>query len=174
MRLTMTAALASLLPLTAFAAGSDNTSAPSQPTCSAGYVLDSDTGECKRKTSSLIDDQERYTAVREYAYAGMTSEALDVLDSMEDQSADAVLTYRGFLARQSGDMATAMQHYLAALKANPDNLLARSYMAQGFVTLGDMAGAKAQHAEIIARGGAGTWAEASLAQAIETGQTFLY
>ncbi len=165
--------IASLMPFAAFAAGDDD-STPSTPKCNEGYVYDTNLGACKRNTSHLIDDTERYAAVREYAYAGRTAEALQVLASMEDQGTDRVMTYRGFLARQSGDMASAMRHYLAALKTNPDNLLARSYMAQGLITLGDLDGAKAQHREIMARGGEGTWAEASLAQAIQTGKTYRY
>ena len=61
-----------------------------------------------------------------------------------------------------------------ALAQNPDNLLARSYMGQGLVLEGDWVGAKRQYDEIIARGGRGTWAEASLRDAITTGTTYTY
>ncbi|MEM9757156.1 MAG: hypothetical protein AAF914_14230, partial [Pseudomonadota bacterium] len=64
--------------------------------------------------------------------------------------------------------------YLAAIDANPDNLLVRSYMGQGLVTLGRVAEAQAQLVEIRMRGGAGTWPEESLAEALRTGQTYSY
>ncbi len=168
------ALLIALMPMAAFAAGSEDSSAPSTPQCKNGQVYDTQTESCVDKSSQLLDDAERYAAVREYAYDGQLVAASAVLDSMADQGADRVMTYRGFIARQTGDMATAMRAYHAALRANPDNILARSYLAQGLVTLGDLDGAQTQLAEIIARGGKGTWAEASLSKAIATGEVYRY
>ncbi|MCY4334529.1 MAG: hypothetical protein OXC60_07615, partial [Litoreibacter sp.] len=56
-----------------------------------------------------------------------------------------------------------------ALEADADNLLARSYLGQGLVVVGDRAGAKLQLTEIRARGGRNTWAEFALKSAIATG-----
>jgi len=168
------AILIAVLPTFAFAAGGDSSSAPSAPSCKNGQVYDQQTRKCVNKSSQLLDDSERYAAVRSYAYDGQLDVAASVLDSMSNQNADEVLTYRGFIARQKGDMATAMRAYHTALRTNPDNILARSYLAQGLVSLGDLDGAQAQHDEIIARGGLGTWAEVSLARAIETGETYRY
>ena len=67
-----------------------------------------------------------------------------------------------------------MRHYARALEQDADNLLARSYMGQGLLEQGDFAGAKRQLDEIRTRGGAGSWAEASLAAAIRTGVTYNY
>ena len=64
--------------------------------------------------------------------------------------------------------------YEQAIAANPDNMLARSYMAQGFVAEGRTDEAIAQWREIKARGGEGSWAEASLRKAIRTGMTYSY
>ena len=71
-------------------------------------------------------------------------------------------------------MTLANLFYRQAIEANPDNLLARSYMAQGFVAEGKLDEAIAQWREIKARGGHGTWAEASLRDAIRTGTTYSY
>ena len=60
------------------------------------------------------------------------------------------------------------------MEKNPNNILTRSYMGQMFVELGELDMAKEQLAEIRKRGGEGTWAEASLATAIETGKTMDY
>ena len=68
----------------------------------------------------------------------------------------------------------AQAFYDRALTQNPDNILARSYMGQGMVDAGDIDGAVTQWREITARGGKGTWAEASLRQAIATGTTYNY
>ena len=62
-----------------------------------------------------------------------------------------------------------MTYYTAALDADPNNLLARSYMGQGHVASGQMVLAQAQLTEIRMRGGRDSWAEVSLQQAINTG-----
>ena len=161
------------VPGLAFAAGSDD-STPPKPTqtasdCKAGQVFDEQTKSCLDAKSDLLDDDTRYNAVRELAYAGEHDRALLVLAAMSDQSESRVLTYRGFLARQTGDMSGAFEYYAQALNADADNILARSYMGQGMVKLGQIQAAKLQLKEIRARGGEGTWAEASLNKAITTG-----
>lgn len=170
----MITALALCLPVTAFAAGSDDDTPPAQPACASGLVKDAETGKCVAPKDSRLDDGERYDAVRQYAYAGQMSEAIDVLDAMADQNADGVMTYRGFTARKMGDMDAAMTWYAAALEANPDNLLARSYMGQGFVEAGAYDLAQAQLTEIRARGGRGGWPETALRLALETGRAAAY
>lgn len=173
------AALLSLCLVTpAFAAGSDDTEppppTPTSTDCKRAEIWDEKTQKCVPPKSSGLNNDQRYTAVRELAYAGRIDEAQLVLASMTEGDSDRVLTYRGFLARKSGDWETGRAQYLAALAANPDNLLARSYMGQGLMQRGDKDGARAQHAEILRRGGAGTWAELALADAIATGIGYSY
>ncbi|MEL6452774.1 MAG: hypothetical protein AAFQ19_16095 [Pseudomonadota bacterium] len=195
--LTTALALPLALPSTGFAAGDDSSSKPkktettkncfqarqwdpetksyvrfSQP---VNGVWDASISKCVRpdKTSHL-DSDTLYRAVRELAYAGRYDDAITVLDQMPDQLDDRVLTYRGFTARKLGDLALADLYYEQALTQNPDNILARSYMGQGKVAAGDTVAAVTQLREIQARGGAGTWAEASLRSAIETGTTYNY
>jgi len=67
-----------------------------------------------------------------------------------------------------------MEHCTTALVQNPDNILARSCMGQGFVEIGDLVAAKVQLTEIRPRGGRNTWAEFSLAQAIRSGVGYSY
>lgn len=177
MRITALAAAALLAPTIAFAAGGGDSTPPkttkTTTECKLGQVFDTKTAKCVDKSSSLIDDDTRYGAVRELAYAGLYDRATGVLDAM-DQADSRVLTYRGFIARKTGDMEAANRFYMAALDANADNLLARSYMAQGMVEAGDRAGAKLQLAEIRARGGRNTWAEMALKQALSSGAGFSY
>jgi hypothetical protein len=91
---------------------------------------------------------------------------------MEDRRADRVLSYMGFTPGNAGDSEHGMAYYAAALERNPGDLLARAYLGQALVELGDLAGAEAQLAQIRARGGAGTWPEIALLGAIRTGAGF--
>lgn len=177
MRHLIALATAVALPQLALAVGTE-TDAPPKPTetssCEDGLVWDEDAEKCVApKESSLTDDQ-LYEAARELAYAGRLSETLHVLAAMSDQQDDRVLTYKGFVARGMGDMEGAETFYQAALSANPDNLLARSYMGQGFVEQGRIEEAFAQLAEIRARGDEGGWPAEALETAILTGSTTTY
>ena len=193
--LALTTAL--LLPVSAFAAGGGDSSPPKKTETTQNCfktdqwdpelkktvrfskpvngVWDANLKKCVRpdKTSHL-DSDTLYRAVRELAYAGRYQDAITVLDQMPDQQSDLVLTYRGFTARKLGDLELANVYYQQAIDANPDNILARSYMGQGKVTEGDIVAATTQLREIQNRGGAGTWAEASLRSAIESGATYSY
>lgn len=164
------------MPVTAMAAG-ESTKPPKETktkNCLGKRVYDETKGRCVRPEKSSFNQQELMDAVREKAYAGRYDDAIGVLDTMADQQSDMVLTYRGFTARKLGDLDLANMYYQQAIDANPNNILARSYMAQGFVAAGDKVAAMTQLREIRARGGAGTWAEASLAEALETGTTYNY
>ena len=195
--LTVALALPFAMPSTSFAAGSEGETKPQETettkdcfderqwdpeinkyvrfSAKVNGVWDASIKKCVRpdKTSHL-DSDTLYGAVRELAYAGRYDEAIQVLDNMPDQASDQVLTYRGFTARKLGDVALANIYYQQAIDTNPDNILARSYMGQGFVASGDKVAAITQLREIQARGGAGSWAETSLRAAIETGTTYNY
>ncbi|MEL7092342.1 MAG: tetratricopeptide repeat protein [Pseudomonadota bacterium] len=138
-------------------------------------VWDANIRKCIRpdRTGYLGEDT-LYKAVRELAYAGRYDDAITVLDQMPNQASDQVMTYRGFTARKLGKLAEAEAYYQEAIALNPDNILARSYMGQGYVTAGKTDAARAQLDEIVARGGTGTWSEVSLRRAIESGTTYSY
>ena len=175
-------ALVVLLALSAPAAqavGSDDP-APPTPTqttevCEDGLIWDAETELCVAPTqeSGLTDDQ-LYDAAREFAYAGQYEHAQAALRAMSDPGQDRVLAYMGFTTRAMGDMAGGMAYYQAALTANPDNLLARSYMGQALVLQGDIEGAMTQLLEIEARGGARSWPHLALLEAIEKGTPSFY
>lgn len=177
--------LLALLPGLAMAAGSGGdtgtgtTATPPKPTnttkqCKGVRVWDEAKGRCVRPKNSSLDDDALMQAVRELAHAGRIEDAQGVLRAMPDQGADLVLTYWGFTHRKLGQPALARAYYDRALAANPDNLLARSYLGQGHVETGEIPAALAQWEEIRARGGTGSWAELSLRQAIRTGVTYSY
>ncbi len=164
------------LPGLAFAAG-DDSSTPPKPSdtknCLFGRIWDAEKKKCVKPEKSSLNQDGLYDTVRELAYAGRLDEAQGVLRIM-DQDDDRVMTYWGFTHRKMGNLTLAQMFYDQAIAANPDNILARSYMAQGYVTQGRTEEAIAQYREIVARGGAGSWAEESLRTALETGITFDY
>jgi Flp pilus assembly protein TadD len=167
------AATLALAPGLALAVGSDDDAVPT-PTetsskCEGAQVWDEKTETCVDARESRIDDDTRYRAVRELAYDGQMERALAILDSFENPGDDRRLTYLGFVHRKSGDMAEGMRWYAAALEANPDNLLARSYMGMALAEQGDRAAARVQLTEIRARGGRETWPELALEMALRNG-----
>lgn len=162
-----------LFPIAAFAAGGGGDTAPkpseTTTTCADGLVWDLATQSCMRAEDSTNDDNARLNDVRELAYEGYYQAALDVLDTLDNPQAPLALTYYGFAHRKAGRVELGMRYYNAALAADPDNLLARSYMGQGHVASGEMVLAQAQLTQIRMRGGRDSWAEASLVQAINSG-----
>ncbi len=162
-----------LFPMAAIAAGGGGDTAPkpseTTTTCAEGLVWDLATESCMDPATSTNDDTARLDDVRELAYDGQYLAALNVLDTLENPQAPLALTYYGFAHRKSGDIDLGMTYYNAAISADPNNLLARSYMGQGHVASGDQVLAQVQLTEIRMRGGRDTWAETSLVNAINTG-----
>lgn len=174
---TILAIVVMTLPGFALAAGGGNE--PPKPTkttkeCWGKRVWDDAKQRCVRPKSSALDERALYEAARELAYAGRYLDSQAVLAAMPDQRDDGVLTYWGFTHRKLGDVDTGMMFYAEALRENPDNMLARSYMGQGLVESGDVDAARAQLAEIDARGGGETWAGVSLRKAVQSGTTYNY
>lgn len=168
-----------LLPTAVFAAGSSDSSDEPSATettnvCKHGKIWDKHKEKCVLPKKQSFNDNDRYDAVRELAYAERYDDALTVLASMTDQKESRVLTYYGFINRKTGRIEKGMEYYKQAITADPNNILVRSYMGQGHVQQGDLAQARIQLAQIRLRGGANTWPEQSLASAIETGKGYSY
>ena len=173
-----TLAIALIIPTLSFGAGGGGGSAPepseTTKSCINGKVWDKKSKSCVSASNTLLDDETLYGAVREFAYAGQYDHAQTALSAMSNQNDDRVLTYWGFTHRKKGDFETGMAFYRKAIAQNPDNILARSYMGQAFVEQGDLTGAREQLKLIRDGGGKGSWPEAALYQAIETGKTYSY
>ena len=142
--------------------------------CRGGFVWDEDTKRCVLPKDNSLSDDARFDAARAYAYVGQPEHALTVLAAMTNQNADRVLTYKGFAHRKAGRLDLAQIFYAKALAQNPNNNLARSYRAQGYVEAGHLELARAELTEIRRRGGRGTWAEISLRLALDSGAGFSY
>ena len=163
------------------AAGSDDDEPPAKTKttveCEEGQVWDEEKEKCVNaedvKESNLGDDA-LYAITRELAYDGQYDNALTILSAMSNQDDPRVLNYRGFIARQLGDIPTAFAYYERAIDADPTYSLARSYYGQGLVSEGRYAEAFKQLYKIKKNGYRKTWAYASLADTIRTGQPKAY
>lgn len=169
MRVLLTAALL-LAPLPAFAV-LDEDEAPPAPTptstnCAEGYVWDADKGRCVAPEQSGLSDDALFRAARELAHAGSYDGAIRVALAMAEPEGDRALTVLGFAHRKAGRVDLGMAYYDRALALNPGNLLARAYKGMAHVEAGEMDLARAELAEIEARGGAGGWPAEALSAAI--------
>lgn len=154
----------SLLAMSSQAARAVDTEDDTPPTptettteCEDGQIWDPKTQSCLASDASVFTDEDRYKAVRELAYAGRIQDAISVLESAESPQDPRFLNYHGFTQRKLGNMDAAMAYYRKALEIDPDYVLARAYMGQGLVAIGNVAEAKHQLAEIRKRTGAGSW-----------------
>lgn len=170
--LCLAAALANAAPL----AAEGPRPAPTETTtrCTGTAVWDPASRRCVDPRGASLDAETLYLAARELAYAGRLAAAQAVLALFPDQTDDRVLTYWGFTHRKLGDAERAMAFYRAALARNPDNLVARSYMGQGFVEAGDIDAARAELTEIRRRGGRESWPELALERSLGAGRGYAY
>ena len=97
-----------------------------------------------------------------------------VLASMTEGDTPRVLTYQGFLLRQTGQIEDSIAAYERAIAMDKGNILARSYYGQLLVQMDEKDAAQLQLAAIRMHGGGGTWAEQALSNAIATGVTYTY
>lgn len=148
--------------------GSDTPPTTTQTTtdCTDGQIYDSSTKSCVDADKQSFNDDQRYDAVRELAYAGAYERAEMVIASADEPGDPRFLNYKGFIQRKQGNIEAAMEFYTTALGIDPDYLLARSYMGQGLVASGDIEGAREQLTEIAARGGRDTWSYVALKMAL--------
>ncbi|WP_422038383.1 tetratricopeptide repeat protein [Roseibium sp.] len=147
---------------------------PTSKECADGEAWDEQSKKCVKLDARVLDDQDRFRAARELAYAGRLGAAELALDAMTDQTGTRLLTYRGFLARKSGDWEAARVFYDRALAVDPDNLAARSYLGMGLVERGELEAARQQLSEIRLRGGRETWPERALLMSLRTGGAAFY
>ncbi len=144
---------------------------PIEVSCPDGRVWNPGARECQEPSLRWLDDDGLFEAARSAAADGQYATALAALGAMSDPEAPRVLTQKGFVHRLNGDWALGRRFYERALAADPDDHLARSYLGIGFVQAGDLGAARVQLAEIRARGGAGSEAEAALVEALAGGRT---
>lgn len=131
------------------AAGKD--SAPAGR-CDANAAGSEAWAACTREAAAL-SDQELFYAGYWMARLGRYDEAIGYLRQARKPDA-RTLTYLGFATRKSGDLPGAFTYYRQALALDPDFVVARAYMGEAHLALGDVVSARGQLAEIAQRCGA--------------------
>jgi tetratricopeptide (TPR) repeat protein len=159
----------------AFAAGDDSSSEP-KPTetstkCKKTEVYDKKEKKCvevkKTGMNEILGDDALYEAARELAYFDRADDAVVLLSQMSDQNQPRVQNYLGFANRKLGRMDAAMMHYQAALRLDPDYVLARSYMGVGLMESGNIGSARIELAQIHMRAGTDNRAYRLLSEALD-------
>lgn len=136
----------------AWSAGSSGSS--TVPSCRRGLAWDKRKGKCVRvRRSSNLSDNNIYEVARDLAYNKRYGEAIDILKMAQNQNDPRILNYLGYSTRKSGDVEKGLTYYQAAIEADPDYTLARSYMGEAFLQLNKIDEAREQLAEIGERCG---------------------
>jgi tetratricopeptide (TPR) repeat protein len=144
-------------------AASTGTSGGSTPTvtspaklkCKRAFVVKTVNGvkKCVRMKKSEISDEDLYEQARSLAKEGHYEWALELLAQIENQNDPKVLNYTGYSHRKSGRLETAIGFYRKALDINPDYVLAREYLGEGYAAAGQVQLARVELAEIEKRCG---------------------
>jgi len=151
MGLVLVAGLA--LAGSSFAAGGSDDSNTGAQNCKSGEVWSSSQNKCVKANSGILPDDELYAQGRELALAGEYEWAIDVLNAVNDKANPAVLNYLGYAHRKAGMIDAGIAYYEQALAIDPDYVLAREYLGEGYVAAGDIELARQQLQEIEARCG---------------------
>lgn len=117
--------------LAASSGGSDN---DDEVKCNDGWVYDKAKQMCVRKDAAL--DSDLYAQGRALAVAGEYERALDLLTSVRNQDDAMVLTMIGYSKRKMGAVDEGIGYYKKALVIEPDNVLTREYLGEGYVMMG--------------------------------------
>lgn len=163
--LATTLLVSSSLTSPAFTAGGGGGSDTTQ-TCTGGKVWDKKLQKCVNPKRGELDDDSIYEAGRDLALVGRYGEAIEVLGLAADKTDPRILNYLGYAHRKAGRIAVGLGYYQEALRLDPDFTLAREYLGEAFLTIGDLASARNQLDEIEKRCGKGCREYALLADQI--------
>ncbi len=135
-------ALGTAASLPALASGGD--SGGSKPTCAKGQVFDAKKKGCVKAERGVLPDQQ----MTEYAYAlakeGRYTEALNILDLLDDPNTPRALNYRGFATRKLGRTEEGISYYLRSVALDPSYAQVREYLGEAYVIQGKVDLAKQQ------------------------------
>ena len=108
--------------------------------------------DCIAATTAAMPDDELFYAGYWLAKSGRYDEAIRFLQLARVKD-ERVLTYIGFATRKSGNVKRALGYYNEALALNPDYTIARSYLGEAHLSLGEPEKAKAELKQIALRCG---------------------
>ena len=137
--------------------------------CKKGEVWDKSKKKCMKATSGVLPDEDLYQQGRALAKAGEYDWALTVLAAVSNQNDPRVLNYIGYSYRKSGQIDKGISYYQKALAIDPNYVLVREYLGEGYVAAGRVDLAKLQLTEIANRCGTTCEEYQELAEHIETG-----
>lgn len=140
-------------------------------TCKHGEVLKKvgNMKKCVPIESGILPDEDLYQQGRALAKAGQYEWALQVLAAIQNQNDPRVLNYTGYSNRKAGRLEIGITYYRKALAMNPDFVLAREYLGEGYVAAGRIDLAKLELNEIKTRAGTSSEEYQDLSKAIATG-----
>ncbi len=164
----------------AFSAGESSKPATATTTskpklvCKKGEVIKKITqsgkkvNKCVKLQSGILPDEELYQQGRQLAKDGQYEWALQVLASIKNQNDPRVLNYTGYANRKAGRLEIGITYYRKALAIDPDFVLAREYLGEGYVASGRIDLAQVELSEIKKRAGANSEEYKDLSKAIAT------
>lgn len=174
MRLLATGALALSLGLgvstIAFAAGDGGDSNSGAQNCKSGEVWSTSQNKCVKSSSGIVPDDDLYAQGRDLALAGEFDRAIEVLGAIKDKDKPGVLNYLGYAHRKSGMIDEGIAYYHQALAIDPDYVLAREYLGEGYVAAGKVTLARQQLREIGTRCGTNCEEYIELAEVIASAE----
>jgi tetratricopeptide (TPR) repeat protein len=103
-------------------------------------------------SSNAVPADELYDQGRALARAGHYEWALAVL-ALADQNDPHVLNYMGYSHRKAGRLEAGIAYYQKALAIDPDFVLAREYLGEGYVAAGRIELARVELDQIAQRCG---------------------
>lgn len=163
--LALTFGAASVAPSFAMDTGGTSDTNP-KPKCKKGEVVKN--GKCKPKNPGVLPDEDLYQQGRNLALSGEYDWAIGVLELVSNKNDPRVLNYIGYSHRHAGRFDEAFRYYHKALEIDPNFVLAREYLGEGYVAAGRVDLAKTQLNEIASRCGTTCEEYQELAEHIET------
>ncbi len=174
--LSMSAFLVTAGYSAAFAAGGGSNTAPAKPAlhCKKGEavkkvkVSGAWVKKCVKLESGVLPDEDLYQQGRQLAKAGEYEKALLVLATIKNQNDPRVLNYTGYSNRKAGRLEIGITYYRKALAIDPNFVLAREYLGEGYVAAGRIDLAQIELNEIRTRAGINSEEYKDLAKVIAT------
>ena len=133
------------LPGQSFSAADDG---PKAEKCSKGFVWNEQTSKCDKKTSERVPDKAITDQAWLWAYAGDYTYAIELFSEVAAKGDPSALNGMGYSHRKLGKTQQAIGYYEQALAIDPNYLLARNYLAKGYLAMGQMEPALQQLTEI--------------------------
>lgn len=135
--------------------------------CKTGYVWKKSAKKCIAVESGILPDDELYEEGRLLAKEGHYDWAIAVLNAVQRKDDPQVLNYLGYSNRKAGRIELGLTYYQKALSIDPNFVLAREYLGEGYVAAGKFDLARLQLHEIGNRCGTNCEEYMELAEVLE-------